>query len=131
MGRYMPKIMNRLLVLLLPIFIVGCEIENDNRIGLGMKVDFLVTSECMKSAIEHTQNTQNLITNGSSFSFELDEYEVNLTMYVQTDIKTSFEIDIDGQHLDEDIGVFYRKTDALAKAFKNSIIKHCSNKSGI
>ena len=120
--------MNRLLVLLLPIFIVGCEIENDNRIGLGMKVDFLVTSECMKSTIEHTQN---LITNDSSFSFELDEYEVNLTMYVQTDIKTSFEIDIDGQHLDEDIGVFYRKTDALAKAFKNSIIKHCSNKSGI
>jgi len=124
----MPKIMNRLLVLLLPMFIVGCEIENDNRIGLGMKVDFLVTSECMKSTIEHTQN---LITNGSSFSFELDEYEVNLTMYEQTDIKTSFEIDIDGQHLDEDIGVFYRKTDALAKAFKNSIIKHCSNKNGI
>ena len=61
--------MNRLLVLLLPMFIVGCEIENDNRIGLGMKVDFLVTSECMKSTIEHTQNTQNLITNGSSFSF--------------------------------------------------------------
>ncbi len=127
----MPKIMNRLLALPLPIFITGCEIENDNRIGLGMKVDFLVTSECMKATIENANNIQNLIVSGSKFTFKLNNYNVKITIYEQTDIKTSFEIDIDGQHLDEDNGVFYRKADAQVKAFKSSLIKRCSNKNGI
>ena len=49
----------------------------------------------------------------------------------QSEEKTSFELDIDGQHLEEDNGVFYQKSDFIVKDFKKRLIAKCAVNNGI
>ncbi len=123
--------MNRILVLLFTLLTSGCEIENDNRIGLGMSVDFFASIDCIKSTVEESSGIHRLNSSGSTLSFSLDNYNVMLTVQTQSEQKTSFELDIDGQHIDEDNGVFYRKADLLAKDFKSRLVAKCSSGNGL
>jgi hypothetical protein len=129
--RYKPRYMNRILVLLFTTLISGCEIENDNRIGFGMSVDFLVPLDCMKATIDESEGVSSLVLTDSDFFFQIENYNVTVMVQEQSEEKTSFELDIDGQHLEEDNGVFYQKSDFIVKDFKKRLIAKCSVNNGI
>jgi hypothetical protein len=82
--------MNRILVLLFTILILGCEIENDNRIGFGMSVDFLVPLDCMKATIDESEGVNSLVLTDSDFFFQIESYNVTLMVQEQSEEKTSF-----------------------------------------
>ncbi len=123
--------MNRILVLLFTILISGCEIENDNRIGFGMSVDFLVPLDCMKATIDESEGVSSLVLTDSEFFFQIENYNVTLMVQEQSEEKTSFELDIDGQHFEEDNGVFYQKADFIVKDFKKRLIAKCAINNGL
>jgi hypothetical protein len=118
-------------VLVFTLFISGCEIENDNRIGLGMSVEFFASINCIKSTVEESPGIHSLYLSDSTFSFTLEHYNVMLIIQTQSEQKTSFKLDIDGQHIDEDNGVFYRKADLFAKDFKKRLVAKCSAGNGL
>ncbi|GAC25853.1 hypothetical protein GMES_3576 [Paraglaciecola mesophila KMM 241] len=118
--RYKPRYINRILVLLFTILISGCEIENDNRIGFGMSVDFLVSLDCMKATIDESEGINNLVLTDSDFFFQIENYRVTLMVQEQKEEKTSFELDIDGQHFEEGNDVFYQKADFIVILTKNT-----------
>jgi hypothetical protein len=129
--RYKPRYMNRILVLLFTILISGCEIENDNRTGFGMSVDFLVPLDCMKATIDESERVSSLVLTDSDFFFQIESYNVTVMVQEQSEEKTSFKLDIDGQHLEEDNGVFYQKSDFIVKDFKKRLIAKCSVNNGL
>lgn len=85
-----------------------------------MSVDFLVSLDCMKATIDESEGINNLVLTDSDFFFQIENYRVTLMVQEQKEEKTSFELDIDGQHFEEGNDVFYQKADFIVILTKNT-----------
>jgi len=81
----------------------------------------------MKTTIEETKGLSKLELIDPEFSFVLENYQVTLKVQEQSENRTGFYLDMDGQHFEEDKGVFYRNTDFIAKDFRKRLIEKCSD----
>ncbi|MBU2114865.1 MAG: hypothetical protein KKE94_13965 [Gammaproteobacteria bacterium] len=105
--------MNKICVILSIVALAACEARPDNKVGYGKTLDIPADKVCFNAVLEELKAQT--------------AYILSVTTVEENSKVMKYELKIDGQAFNEDIGVFTPASFQLSKEFMSNVQQRCAD----